>query len=517
MTIFVRGERGSGLSEEETIRVLRPIAAALDYAHGKGVVHRDVKPGNVMIAKDGTPYILDFGIAREIQETLTRVTGKLSSGTLLYMSPEQLNGEQPTPAQDVYSFAAMAYECLKGEPPFVRGAIEDQIKNKLPAPLVGHDDPVESQSIAASVMAGLAKKPVERPMNCSAVLRGRDILQVGDPPVGTLREDGTSSGGTWKAFSVVAALALAAFGGWWWRYREQPIFKAQQSSPVGDINKVEDEGKDATVVTNASPNLQMGKGINKVTEMRGEANTVCEPLPPPVAYTSKVERVVASTMQRPSPMKKSGWTVATNFVVCGGKNRSCMEITSPDKTELRLVWCGDGTNGFWMGETEVTGRQWYSVMGNGGTVDVDRAGLAGDYPIAKVRYEECRQFMKKLQKETGLAFSLPDTNSWQIACLAGSKTSYWWGDDCFDLAEGNFKTGVSEGRAMKVKSYKPNGWGLFDMHGNVAEWCDGRYVVGGNYGSDARDCNASSFKVAPDDSYMSTCTGLRVFLKENDR
>ncbi len=163
------------LSEEEVIKVLRPIAAALDYAHAKGVVHRDVKPGNVMIAKDGTPYILDFGIAREIQETMTRVTGKLSSGTLLYMSPEQLNGEKPTPAQDIYSFAAMAYECLKGEPPFVRGAIEDQIKNKLPEPLIStaveNDGRPMVGLLAAGVMAGLAKKSGERPITCTAVLK----------------------------------------------------------------------------------------------------------------------------------------------------------------------------------------------------------------------------------------------------------------------------------------------------------------------------------------------------------
>jgi hypothetical protein len=107
---------------------------------------------------------MDFGIAREIQETMTRVTGKLSSGTLLYMSPEQLNGASPKPAQDVYSFAAMVYECLKGEPPFWRGAIEDQIKNKTPEPL---PRPV---AIAASVKRGLAKNPVGRPPNCVAVL-----------------------------------------------------------------------------------------------------------------------------------------------------------------------------------------------------------------------------------------------------------------------------------------------------------------------------------------------------------
>ncbi len=159
-----------GLSESDVLRILRPIAAALDYAHSKGVVHRDVKPGNVMIAKDGTPYILDFGIAREIQETMTRVTGKLSSGTLLYMSPEQLNGEAPKPSQDIYSFAAMVYECLKGEPPFVRGAIEDQIKNKIPEPPVGRDAPIAP--LVAGIMAGLAKKPEDRPKTCAAVLEG---------------------------------------------------------------------------------------------------------------------------------------------------------------------------------------------------------------------------------------------------------------------------------------------------------------------------------------------------------
>ena len=150
------------LSEEETLRVLRPIAAALDYAHGEGVVHRDVKPANVMIRKDGHPFILDFGIAREIQETMTRVTGKISSGTLLYMSPEQNNGDEPTAAQDIYSFAAMVYECLVGRPPFTRGNIEDQIKNKIPDP-----PPGGSGSIASSVMAGLAKKPEDRPKNCA--------------------------------------------------------------------------------------------------------------------------------------------------------------------------------------------------------------------------------------------------------------------------------------------------------------------------------------------------------------
>ena len=167
-------EGGAGLPEADVLRILKPIAAALDYAHGEGVVHRDIKPANVMIRKDGRPFILDFGIAREIKETMTRVTGKLSSGTLLYMSPEQLNGAVPSPAQDVYSFAAMAYECLNGEPPFSRGQIEYQILNNPPPPL---DVSADGRVLAESIMAGLSKTPEGRPPSCAEVLEWSALVR----------------------------------------------------------------------------------------------------------------------------------------------------------------------------------------------------------------------------------------------------------------------------------------------------------------------------------------------------
>ena len=168
-------EKGK-LTEEETIRILKPVAAALDYAHAQGVVHRDVKPGNVMIRRDGVPFVLDFGIAREIQETMTRVTGKLSSGTLLYMSPEQLNGAPPKPSQDVYGFAAMAYECLRGEPPFSRGQVEFQILNKMPEPL-----PSRSY-LAMAILRGLAKVPTARPADCRAILLPQGVQDYARRP-----------------------------------------------------------------------------------------------------------------------------------------------------------------------------------------------------------------------------------------------------------------------------------------------------------------------------------------------
>lgn len=159
------------LSEAETIKLLKPIAAALDYAHGEKVIHRDVKPSNIIIRNDGHPFILDFGIAREIQESLTRMTGGTISGTLLYMSPEQLRGAPPAPSQDVYSFAAMCYECLSGNPPFTKGEIAYQIINEKPDALVG------SMSFVGPIMAGLAKNPADRPKQCIGVLGAECVSQ----------------------------------------------------------------------------------------------------------------------------------------------------------------------------------------------------------------------------------------------------------------------------------------------------------------------------------------------------
>ena len=206
-------EKGK-LTEEETVKLLKPVAAALDYAHTQGVVHRDVKPGNVMIRKDGTPFVLDFGIAREIQETMTRVTGKLSSGTLLYMSPEQLNGAAPKPAQDIYSFAAMAYECLKGEPPFSRGQIEYQIVNNKPEPLGP-----QFANCGPGVMAGLEKKPENRPASCAAVLApsrgsggGRSPRPTPEPRQESPRSSTRTSGGKGVVVGLIVALVLAGAG-----------------------------------------------------------------------------------------------------------------------------------------------------------------------------------------------------------------------------------------------------------------------------------------------------------------
>ena len=153
------------LTLEELLPIAKHIAAGLDYAHSKNVLHRDLKPSNIMIGKSGTIRLLDFGIAREMKDSFTRVTGQETSGTLPYMSPEQLMGENPSPSMDIYSFGAVLYECLSGHPPFYRGDIRRQIEAKEP-PNVG-DVP---EYVNKALQATLAKKASNRPATAKELI-----------------------------------------------------------------------------------------------------------------------------------------------------------------------------------------------------------------------------------------------------------------------------------------------------------------------------------------------------------
>jgi len=165
----------------ELLPIARNVAEALDFAHSQDppILHRDIKPSNVMVTPGGVGKVLDFGIARELKDSMTRMTGKDTSGTLLYMSPEQFTGSTPSAASDIYSFAAMLYECLCGHAPFWQGAIAHQLLNQAPVRLPGMPDHVND-----ALQAGLAKNSADRPASACELVRrieGRDAGEGGGP------------------------------------------------------------------------------------------------------------------------------------------------------------------------------------------------------------------------------------------------------------------------------------------------------------------------------------------------
>ena len=172
-SLAARLARDGALPEREAARIAAEIGEALFHAHQRGVVHRDVKPGNILIAADGRARLVDFGIARLLDEAAERltVTGTVM-GTLRYMAPEQLAGGEIGPRTDIWALGAVQYEMLVGRPPFSapnQVALADEQRTVVPD--LGGVDP----GLASIAAACLAVAPEERPRHVGAVaaaLRG---------------------------------------------------------------------------------------------------------------------------------------------------------------------------------------------------------------------------------------------------------------------------------------------------------------------------------------------------------
>ncbi|WP_194410093.1 serine/threonine-protein kinase [Microbacterium cremeum] len=171
-------ERDGSLSTDKTLDIVAQTSAALQAAHAAGLVHRDIKPGNLLITPDGRVKITDFGIARIADQVPLTATGQVM-GTVQYLSPEQASGHPASPATDIYSLGIVAYESLAGKRPFTgesQVAIAMAQINEQPPPLPA----TVAAPVQNLVMAMIAKKPEERPATAAAVARAATALRRGD-------------------------------------------------------------------------------------------------------------------------------------------------------------------------------------------------------------------------------------------------------------------------------------------------------------------------------------------------
>lgn len=177
-----RLDRQGPLSETEALDLLAQAARGLDAAHRCGLIHRDIKPGNVYLCTDGTVKILDFGLARDSSSHITQPGERL--GTPHYMSPEACDGKVVDERSDLYSLGATFYAALKGTPPFRADTPVALLKKHVeeaPKPL----ENVRAQTNDLA-LALLAKHPAERPANAAEVVRLAEAM-LGGKPVPRLR------------------------------------------------------------------------------------------------------------------------------------------------------------------------------------------------------------------------------------------------------------------------------------------------------------------------------------------
>ena len=164
-----RIKRERHLPLAETVRICTAVASGLDALHEKGLIHRDVKPANILLAEDGTPFICDFGLAKDRDASVLTQAGQ-ALGSMDYMSPEQIRGEEVSAQSDVYALGCVMFECLAGSPPFAdrqgMRILWAHLQEPPPDPLAERDD--VPADVGWALTRALEKEPEQRPPTATA-------------------------------------------------------------------------------------------------------------------------------------------------------------------------------------------------------------------------------------------------------------------------------------------------------------------------------------------------------------
>jgi serine/threonine protein kinase len=193
-----------GLSPERAVGIIRQVGAAVDAAHGQGLIHRDVKPQNIIVTPDDFAYLVDFGIAEAKGDTHVTMAG-YQVGSLDYMAPERFGDEAATSAVDVYSLACVLYEALTGARPFPSHSLEQVMAAHVssPPPRPSAVNPRVPTSLDDVIARGMAKHPDDRYGSAGALGRAAQRALSADPRVSA------------AADTMLAPQHPGQFGGHW--------------------------------------------------------------------------------------------------------------------------------------------------------------------------------------------------------------------------------------------------------------------------------------------------------------
>jgi len=436
---LVEGESLTALMKEEgrfdpkkALEIIGQVTDALVASHAHQIVHRDIKPENIMVDASGRVRVMDFGLAWAGFETTRLTSTGMTMGTPQYMSPEQWADSRVDERSDIYSLGVVFFEMLAGRLPFGANTPVGLMRKVVdqPAPSLSEVGVEVAWGLSEIVNKMLAKKPEDRFASAAAL---REQL-------GHFSEELAQADRGLSGFSAPGSeLLLERFDHESEELKQASLARIEhtvearqaheQESPVQHRRRFVLAGLAAGVLAAAAVWLLYG-----VASRNG--------LYASVFLDEDFVWIAPGTFDMGSPENEAG--------------RKDDEIRHP----VTL------TNGFWMSKYEVTQQQWAVVMGE------NPSFLRGeDRPIENVSWDDVQRFLDRLNGSEGTDFRLPTEAEWEYACRAGSSAAYCFGAVEARLAEFGWYAENSDGQTHAVGQKKPNAWGLYDMHGNVTEWC----------------------------------------------
>ena len=491
-------EHPEGMPPTEALAIAAAVAKALDYAHGRGYVHRDVKPENILFGEDGAPALTDFGIARAMSDGTRMTATGMSIGSPHYMSPEQARGLVVDGRSDLYSLGVVLYEMLTGRAPV-------DADETLAVALSHLNDPVPPLAAALAAYQPLmdrllAKSPDGRYESGQQVAAALDALARGEAAPLLVGDDAPQSPSSALSSSPTADAAPQA---------TRVMESAPQSPAARDLSgrrqfRAVAAGMALAAVVlfgfllldGETSSRTVGAGEDGAPTAPVESFRDCANCPEMVVIPAGRFRMGCV----------SGWPwrrVGTSGCEDREKPVHEVRIVRPFALAKHEVTRGDfrrfvDATGHSMGDscTIRIGRGYGPRRGRGwlspGFDQTDRD------PVVCVSWRDAQAYAGWLSRETGESYRLPSESEWEYAARAGSATNYGWGDGILLIFVGEAVvlgrnrancdgcgSRWDDERTAPVGSFASNAWGLFDMHGNVSEWVE--------------DCLNWSYRGAPTD------------------
>ncbi len=482
---------GGPMPLEKALLLFEQICQGMSDAHKLGIVHRDIKPGNILLTKEGIAKITDFGIGKIVanescKENIKKQVNTLTLrgyGTLRYMSQEQQNLLEPDPSDDVYSLAMVLYDMLVGsnqETVQIFKSVLRRLPQKAPPELI-------------EIMEKCLGEPRKyRIPNASELLKEIQKINISNIAEAKKRAEKT------RLIEI----------------------KRQQEEEIAEIKKQTEQLEEEK--------RQIEEAKRQAELAKEEAKKQAELAKEEAKQLMKLEEEKQHQDEEKNCKTNDGISgfkfLQEASYSCGGTTNEvkeyCHEITG---LEFVLIPGGTFSMGitdsesnenpihkatlspYLISKTEVIQKVWQKIMGN----NPSHFKKGDNYPVECVSWEDCQEFCKK----SGL--QLPTETQWEYAYRAGMITKWYFGDNENELSNYAWYNSNSNNQTHPVAQKKPNGFGIYDMAGNVWEWCQDWYeenyyansesidpvgpntgshriIRGGGWGSGASFCGASS-------------------------